>query len=801
MPGLPTMKHPTLQTKSIARLVLILLGIGSLFGLSLHYYLRSLLETEVSDKASLVFSNVLAMQTYVRDTLRPAMYESLPRDAFILEAMSTSYVTRRLMSDLNMSKNQFTYRRVALDPRNPEYGANAMERELIVYFQANPTATSTSRYLKIDGKECLLVARPAVFDQSCMHCHGRPEDAPEVLRSRYGSIRGFGRFDGEIGGLDSLIMPMDREAAAISKINLGFILVFTCGTILILSLSHFTFDRIMVANIRRLSTFMRSRFPAEADKTLGKSSDGKGDEIEGMLEDMERLADHLHDAQQQLSHHAATLETKVRERTAEVSQEAEARQADVRLFLRVLELFITGADRPSLLKRVLEAVMVRFGADSVVFHCFFSLSAHSYPPGAEPGKLTTRQRSLLLEGKGVFLRHEAVVAVQSTDTVRGALHLRWSAGKTLPTQEEDVFLAVGRQLGIALENLEAMENLMRQKAVLESIFEGIADPLLLIDGSGEVQHANESGHQLMAALAGRNSNPDDIIAFRQLAGEVSCNGGPAIQREIVLHSGRSLMLRAYPLCGFSGLTRIIVFVRDNTREKTMLAKLQQSEKSMAMGILAAGLAHEINNPLGVILCYSRLLWNNGKSEQAEDLGIIIHHTLQAQRVLSDLMRFASPKREAVNLVNLSEVVAFIARVFQVKAMADVSIETAIPPDLPLIRSNTSALEQILTNLLLNSIDALTERPGAEPGRILITAFEDVVSGEVLLRVKDNGPGIPDEHLSRIFDPFFTTKDVGKGTGLGLCVVYGLVRDLGGRIEVDAGQGAGFTIHLQTGRDA
>jgi signal transduction histidine kinase/PAS domain-containing protein len=794
------MKHPTLLTQSIVRLVLILLGIGLLFGLSLTYYLRFLLEAEVSDKANLIFSNVLAMETYVRDTLRPAMYETLPQDAFILEAMSTSYVTRRLMSDLNMSKNQFTFRRVALDPRNPEYGANAMERELIAYFQANPTVSSTSKYLKRDGKEFLVMAQPAVFNQSCLRCHGRPEDAPGVLRSRYGSVRGFGRFEGEIGGLDSLIMPVEREAAAIRKISLGFILVFICGTVLILSLSHFTFDRIMVSNIRRLSALMRSRFPAEADKTLGKSHDGKSDEIEGMLDDMERFADHLREAKEQLSDHAATLEAKVRERTAEVSQEADARQADVRLFLGVLELFITGADRSSLLMRVLEAVMIRFGADSVYFHCLFSLNTHIYPPDAEPGELTEDQRDTLLEGKGLFSRHEALVPVQSTDTIRGALHLRWSAGNTLPAQEEDVLLAVGRQLGIALENLEAMENLLRQKAVLESIFEGIADPLLLLDGSGDVLHANESGHQLMAALSTKDGNSDDIFAFGQLAADVVCNG-PAIQREIVLPNGLSLMLRAYPLCGFSNPSRIIVFARDNTLEKTMLAKLQQSEKSMAMGILAAGLAHEINNPLGVILCYARLLWNNGKSEQAEDLGIIIHHTLQARRVLSDLMRFASPKREAVNLVNLAEVVEFIARVFQVKAVkTEVAIETAIPADLPLIRGNASALEQVLTNLLLNSIDALDEQAGEIPGRILITARHDVASGEVLLRVQDNGPGIPDEHLTRIFDPFFTTKDVGKGTGLGLCVVYGLVRDLGGRIEVDAGKGARFTIHLQTERD-
>ena len=153
-----------------------------------------------------------------------------------------------------------------------------------------------------------------------------------------------------------------------------------------------------------------------------------------------------------------------------------------------------------------------------------------------------------------------------------------------------------------------------------------------------------------------------------------------------------MLLRAYPLCGLAGENRTIVYARDNTSDKAMLAKLQQSEKSMAVGMLAAGMAHEINNPLGVILCYARLLWDDGKSPQAGDLDIIIRSTLQAQKVLSDLMRFASPKPEAMGQVNVAEVAAFIARVFKLKAsMAKVDIAVDIPADLPPVPGNASAI--------------------------------------------------------------------------------------------------------------
>ena len=128
------MNKPKLKTKLIARLLFVLLGMGLLVAVSLHYYLNALIKTEVENKARLIFDNLLAIQTYIRETLRPMMYEILPPGAFIIETMSNSYITRKVMSDLNMARDQFTYRRVALDPRNPQYAPTEKEREIIAYF-------------------------------------------------------------------------------------------------------------------------------------------------------------------------------------------------------------------------------------------------------------------------------------------------------------------------------------------------------------------------------------------------------------------------------------------------------------------------------------------------------------------------------------------------------------------------------------------------------------------------------------------------------------------------------------------
>lgn len=619
------MKHRTLQTRLNTRLFLVLLGLGTLFLGSLYYYMNRLLESEIESKANLIFSNLTAVQTYVRQILRPVMYETLPQGDFVIEAMSTSYFTRKVMSDLNMARDQFQYRRVALDARNPEFQANEMEMELILHFRRNPGSSVYTRFFKKEDQKFFLMARPVIFEIQCLVCHGSANDAPAVLLNRYGRERGFGRKVGDIEGLDSIMMPVERQELTIHRLTIGFILVFTCGSLIILGLNHFFFDRSMVFNIHRLADLMRSRFPDEADPILPEKT-RNGGEIESMIEDMERFADRL--------------------RTA--------------------------------------------------------------------------------------------------------------------------------------------------KAILESIFQGIADPLFLLKANGEIVHTNTAGSQLIAALAHHGENPAERLAFSKITADTS---GETLQKEVLLPDGRSLLLLSYPVTDASDSAHKIVYARDNTREKTLRAQFQQSEKAIAVGSLAAGLAHEINNPLGVILCYARLLYDDGKNPDAQDLEIIIRHTLQAQKVLSDLLRFARSKPEVAEAVNIGEIVGFIVRVFQVNAAKQgIQIETGIPADLPAVRGNASAIEQILTNILLNAFDALEEtKHNGGGGRIQISGHHDRHSGEVRLRIHDNGPGIAEENLNRVFDPFFTTKAVGRGTGLGLSVVYGLVRDLGAKITASNQEGAVFEI--------
>jgi two-component system, NtrC family, sensor kinase len=253
------------------------------------------------------------------------------------------------------------------------------------------------------------------------------------------------------------------------------------------------------------------------------------------------------------------------------------------------------------------------------------------------------------------------------------------------------------------------------------------------------------------------------------------------------------MMSLYPLADRES-RRVVVHVSEVTAQRRMLEQVARSEKMATVGKLAAGLAHEINNPLGVILCYAELLKKAAREEQAEDLGTIIRHTLHAREVLRNLLNFARPKTAAGQDNHIAATVEEVVRVFAVQAekkQASIRLHVAAP--LPAVRMAPQVVEQITTNLLLNALDAL---PPCN-GQVGISLDHDSASGHVVLTVKDNGGGIAPEDLPHIFDPFFTTKAAGKGTGLGLTMIYGFLQDVGGRIEaINHGSGgACFVLYL------
>lgn len=718
------------------------------------------------------------------------MYDTLKNDEFVIEAMSTSYVTRRVASDLNTAKDQYVYRRVALEPRNTDYAANELEQSLIHYFQNNPEQHIYNRFQVVADEEVFLSARPVVFEERCLSCHGDPASAPAVLLERYGGVRGFGRTAGEVAGLDMLIIPVERDRSAIQQASVFFILILGCGALTILGVNHFFFDRIIAQNLNRMSSLLRMRFPSEADQTLGQGTDN----TEGMLKSMERFADHLHAVKAQLATHAATLEERVAERTAELTCLANDHRADVELFVSLLDGLNQHASKSSLLAVSLEMIARRFAASQAVYVCVLSSSEyHAWPRGTKMPDLPADWQILLTDDTIRFESQAWHVPVQTSEATRGLLCLYWSQPQPVGPRSEELALAVGRQLGVAMDNIEALDNLLRQNALLDSIIEGITDPLMLLDADGGSMLANSSARELLA----RAESADAPGGWKQIH-RLTRDATDVLK----LSDGRSFSVHTYALAQHNDRAGHVVYLRETTEERRMIERVQQQEKLAAVGKLAAGLAHEINNPLGVILCHAELLRDAARDRDKNDLDMIIRHTEQAQKVLRDLLDFSRPKTNEPGFCDLDEVVGGLAAVFRPRLRTSrVTLEMQLSSQtdagiLPPARADRDVLEQIFTNILINGLDALEGAHGEfGGGRITIRTWLN--DEEILVRIADSGPGIPDGHLNRVFDPFFTTKEVGRGTGLGLSVVFGLVRDLGGRIAVgnvpDEEGGAEFVL--------
>jgi two-component system NtrC family sensor kinase len=236
-------------------------------------------------------------------------------------------------------------------------------------------------------------------------------------------------------------------------------------------------------------------------------------------------------------------------------------------------------------------------------------------------------------------------------------------------------------------------------------------------------------------------------------------------------------------------------VKDISRRKAMERQLLQADKLASIGQLAAGIAHEINNPLGVILGYAQLLMRGEKpgDDRHHDLKVIEKHAQTCKSIVGDLLSFSRSSQTRKELGNLHAAVEEVIQVIHHHMKTDrARILCDYDERVPLLVLDKERIKQVLMNLLMNAKHAVGDH-----GTIRLSTSYDEAARQVRVSVSDDGYGIDLENLSRVFDPFFTTKSTGEGTGLGLSVSYGIVRDHGGDILVtsEPGKGSTFTVLL------
>lgn len=370
----------------------------------------------------------------------------------------------------------------------------------------------------------------------------------------------------------------------------------------------------------------------------------------------------------------------------------------------------------------------------------------------------------------------------------------------------ETFDVMAQSLKTHIDELrDAEQSLRDQQRLMRTILDVTPDRVALLDTTLRYQGANKSFAESVGLPLHEIVGKTDFDLFEEkFAEEQHMNSRDILvsgermdtQTMVVEEEGeRWYHIVCIPVYDESDkITGLLRTARDITDLKGYEKQLIQAQKMESLGLLAGGVAHEINTPLGIILGYSQLLQEDVEegSQIHKDLVIIENQTEVCRKIVADLLGFSrqsqSSKRAMCFNNSVMEAVSLVRHTYQLDRIA---IITELDDRFPIIYGDPEKLKQVWINLLNNSHDAMKEG-----GTIVIRTKLDTPNGIVSLWVADSGEGIPGDKLKNIFDPFYTTKAVGVGTGLGLSVSFGIIEDHGGSILATSPVPSSFGFSLQ-----
>ncbi len=369
----------------------------------------------------------------------------------------------------------------------------------------------------------------------------------------------------------------------------------------------------------------------------------------------------------------------------------------------------------------------------------------------------------------------------------------------------ETFDVMAQSLQEHIEELnETHRSLTRQQQIMRTILDVTPDLVSLLDENLVYRACNRAFARSVGLevdeVVGRSDEdlfPPELAAERTRANRQVLETGQGSQTESRREAEggqrwfHTVQVPVFESGGQGGqrIVGVLRTARDVTELKTVQEQLVQAQKMESLGKLAGGVAHEINTPLGVILGYAQLLQEDAPEggQMREDLGIIERQAKVCRKIVADLLGFSRQTEGSVAemCVNNSvlEAAALVRHSF---GLERVRIATDLDEGMPVMEGDADRLKQVWINLLNNARDAM---PGG--GVVSVRTRQDLGSGQVVVSVADTGQGIDAEVMPRLFDPFFSTKPVGQGTGLGLAVSFGIVRDHGGSIQAQSPVPDGF----------
>lgn len=367
------------------------------------------------------------------------------------------------------------------------------------------------------------------------------------------------------------------------------------------------------------------------------------------------------------------------------------------------------------------------------------------------------------------------------------------------------------QLSISIQNARLYKQVSRAKKEWEETFKAVTDPIFLIDTDYNVLLHNdrlppdmlESWNRALSSKCFAKLHGLNQPCVNCPINEIKRTGKPVFQRWQT-DTGILLDLSYYPVLNEEKqLVAVTIILKDVTQKTKMEAQLVHSAKLAALGEMAAGVAHELNSPMTVIIGTAQMLVRDllkeDQQESADALDDIINCGLRCKRIIQNLLTFSRQDQLPTSEIDLNGEVERVLSLIQYQInRSQIRIVSRLDPDLPKMTANGPQIQQVLTNLLINARDALDGVERQEKIIEVTTALRRQAARHwVILSVRDNGTGIDAERLPKIFTPFYTSKEATKGTGLGLSVSLGIVESHGGTIEVDSvpGEGSSFSMIL------
>ena len=372
-------------------------------------------------------------------------------------------------------------------------------------------------------------------------------------------------------------------------------------------------------------------------------------------------------------------------------------------------------------------------------------------------------------------------------------------------------------LDLDLATLSSLESeLKRSNAFLRNLIMSSVDAVIAADRKGKILIFNEaaaeiSGYSIEQALSSlniRNFYPGDFAreVMRKLRSEGYGGKGKlrSYQVDCLRKDGTTVPISLSAAIVYEGDREVasVGFFHDLRERIEMERKLQktqiqllQAEKMASLGKLAAGVAHQLNNPLGGITLYAQLMLEEHQlAEAAEsDLRRILDDAERCRDTIRELLEFARQTRQEIRLNDLNHALSQTLFLLENQSLFhNIEIVKELDASLPKVPSDIQQLNHVFMNIILNAAEAMEGE-----GQLRVRTLQSEDGSDFIIQISDTGPGIPENVLPHIFEPFFTTKEEGKGTGLGLSLVYGIIENHDGRIQVwsELGKGATFSIYL------